>query len=256
MLFEVDLSTGHFASIRTDSNGDPLILIRKSPTSEPPLFALFKLNRETGDILINGITIGQGVTGCDIDNDIPVFEPLPGGESFYAAWLRGKLYVDFCIFDQNGVFIEEPYVAYDYTDEPIQQLHYLAGDTNEEGDIFLTWSEGDTLVWGYYIVLGWLDHDWVSVEDETWAVPSFTGEITPSANPFTKSVQLFIPGIENGEQLRIIDVYGRRVRELTSSEEVFLWDGMSSAGEEVPSGSYFAVLCTDTRQSVLKLIRL
>ena len=103
------------------------------------------------------------------------------------------LFLDFCIINQNGDFIEEPYIAYDYSDEDIQQIQYLRGSVNDEGDCFLTWSEGETLVWGYYIVLGILDFD---------------------------------------------------------------WDGLTSSGEPVAFGTYFAVFDNGVEYSVLKVVRL
>jgi len=256
MLFDDDLMTGHFASIQTDVVGDPYILIIKAPESQSALYALYKLDRNTGSILINGITIGQGVSGCSIDNYIPVFQKMPGEASFYAAWLRGYLYLDFCIIDQNGDFIEEPYVAYDYSDEEIQQIQFLRGAANEEGDLFMTWSEGDTLVWGYYIVLGCLDNDWVNIDDETSTEIQTISALCPSENPFTVSVQLSSPGLAHGGDIEIFNLFGRRIRTLTSSDGLFLWDGLSSSGEPVPSGTYFAVLRNEDFDAVLKLIKL
>ncbi len=256
MLFDDDLSTGHFASIQTDVLGDPYILIHKNPVSQPPLFALYKLDKQTGIIMINGVTIGQGVVGCSINNGVPVFESMPGGTSFYAAWLRGFLFLDFCIFDQNGDFIEQPYVAYDYSDEEIQQIQFLRGTTNEEGDIFMTWSEGDTLVWGYYIVLGLLDYDWVNIDDEAFTELQTISPLVPSENPFTGSVQLYAPGLTDGAEIVVFNLFGRRIRILTSSDGLFLWDGLSSSGESAPSGTYFAVLRNEDVDAVLRLIKL
>jgi len=255
-LFDDDLSTGHFTSIQTDVAGDPYILIHKNPDGEPSLFALYKLDRETGSILINGVTIGQGEYVCQVANDIPVFQPMPGDTSFYASWLRGTLFVDFCIIDQNGDFIEEPYVAYDYSDEEIQQIQYLRGATNEEGDFFLTWSEGDTLVWGYYIVLGLLDFDWVGLGEETSAGIQVLSTLYPSENPFSAIVQFTAAGISTGCKLEIFDIFGRRITTLTSSGELFLWNGLSSSGARVPSGTYFAVLDDGEERSILKVVKL
>lgn len=256
MLFNDDLATGHFASIQTDLTGDPYILIFKNPDGEPALYAVYKLDGDTGDILIDGVTIGQGEYVCQVDNYIPVFEPMPGGTSFYAAWLRGFLFLDFCIFDQNGDFIEEPYKAYDYSDEEIQQIQFLRGTTNEEGDLFMTWSEGDTLVWGYYIVLGLLDYDWVNIDDEAFTEIQTIFPLVPSENPFSGSVQFSSPGLVDDAEIEIFNLFGRRIRVLTSSDGLFLWDGFSSSGEPAPSGTYFAVLRSNDVDAVLKLIKL
>ncbi|MEA3265642.1 MAG: T9SS type A sorting domain-containing protein [Candidatus Fermentibacteria bacterium] len=254
-LFDDDLSSGHCASIKTDNVGDPYILIRKNPDGEPSLFALYKLDKETGSILINGVTIGQGEYVCQVDNDIPVFQPMPGDTSFYASWLRGTLFVDFCIIDQNGDFIEEPYVAYDYSDEEIQQIQYLRGATNEEGDCFLTWSEGDTLVWGYYIVLGVLDFDWVGTAEENYSQIESGLLITPSINPFSTNVSFTVSGFSD-ETVEVFDLNGRLVRTLYSDSEHYFWDGCSSSGARVTSGTYFVVLNHGEERSILKVVKL
>ncbi len=187
-----------------------------------------------------------------------VFESMPGDTSFYAAWLRGYLYVDFCIIDQNGDFIEEPYIAYDYSDEDIQQIQYLRGSVNEEGDCFLTWSEGDTLVWGYYIVLGILDYDWVGLAEETSAglldLPDFV--VQSSENPFCESVEFTISGLVAGGVLDIYDILGRRLVTINSTDAVFFWDGLTSSGDPVASGTYFAVFDNGVEYSVLKVVKL
>ncbi len=254
-LFDDDLMTGHFTSIQTDVAGDPYILIRKNPDGEPSLFALYKLDKETGSILINGVTIGQGEYVCQVDNDIPVFQPMPGDTSFYAAWLRGTLFVDFCIIDQNGDFIEEPYVAYDYTDEEIQQIQYLRGATNEEGDCFLTWSEGDTLVWGYYIVLGVLDYDWVGLGEENFSFIESDLLISPSINPFSTSVLFTVSGFSN-TTVEVFDLNGRLVRTLCSDSEHYFWDGCSSSGNQLSSGTYIVRAMSEGLVSSTKILKL
>ena len=251
-LFDDDLSTGHFASIQTDTAGDPYILIHESPEYQDPLCALYKLDNVTGDKLIDGVIIAQGVPGCSIDNDIPVFEPMPGDTSFYASWLRGTLFVDFCIIDQNGDFIEEPYVAYDYTDEQDQQLAYLRGAVNEEEDCFLTWSSVDMSIPGCWIVLGMLDYDWVGLEEETSAGLQVLSPLRVSRNPFSGVVEF----AGSGSELNIFDVSGRKVTTLSSSEDHFLWNGLSSSGAEAPPGAYFAVLSGGGERSVLRIVKL
>ncbi|MCK5842985.1 MAG: T9SS type A sorting domain-containing protein, partial [Candidatus Sabulitectum sp.] len=254
-LFDDDNHTGHFASIQTDITGDPYILIWKQPLSSSML-ALYKLDKETGDVLINGKTIGQGVVGCSIANDVPTFQPMPGDTSFYASWLRGTLFVDFCIIDQNGDFIEEPYIAYDYTDEQDEQLAYLRGAVNEERDCFLTWSEVDMSIPGCWIVLGVLDNDWVGLGEETSADIQVLSTLHQSKNPFSAVVQFTAAGISTGCELEIFDIFGRRITTLTSSGEHFLWDGLSSSGARVPSGTYFAVLDDGEERSILKVVKL
>jgi hypothetical protein len=177
---------------------------------------------------------------------------MPGDTSFYASWLRGTLFVDFCIIDQNGDFIEEPYVAYDYTDEQDQQLAYLRGAVNEEEDCFLTWSSVDMSIPGCWIVLGMLDYDWVGLEEETSAGLQVLSPLRVSRNPFSGVVEF----AGSGSELNIFDVSGRKVTTLSSSEDHFLWNGLSSSGAEAPPGAYFVVLSGGGERSVLRIVKL
>jgi hypothetical protein len=244
LLFDDDLKTSHFTSMATDALGDVYLFLYRNPDDGLPEYAsLFKLDGETGSILINDQIIFQGEFYYSIANDLPAIEPMPGDESFNLAFIReygnANLQIEFCLIDADGSFIEDPYVAYDYTDEPIQNLVGLASTVNEGGDVFLTWCEGDTLVGGYFIVLGWLDFDWVGIQDHP-VEPDEPGiALSLSSNPFHGFLSIDVTGSEEVPELSVFDITGRRVKTLASEDgRTFLWDGYDSGGNQLPVGAY------------------
>jgi hypothetical protein len=262
LLFDDDLSTGHYTSLATDSAGDVYIFLRRNPDDGLPEYAsLYKLDSESGAILIDDLIIYQGPFYYSIANDLPAIESMPGGFSFYLAFMREHgnttLQVEFCIIDTNGDFIEDPYVAYDYTDEPIQQLEGLASSVNYDGDLFLTWCEGDTLVGGYYIVLGWLDYDWVGIQDDP-ILPDQSGiSLSLSSNPFTDFLSVEVTGVLQVPGLSIYDIYGRQVIELyPCGENEFIWDGRDRRGEQAPIGTYFIHAESQNLSIAIKVVKL
>ena len=262
MLFDDDISTGHYTSIATDESGDAYVIVRKQPSGQPPYFALYKLDCETGDLLIDNKVIVQGPTNYNIANDLPAIEPLPDGVSFYLAWMREwgntTLQVEFCIIDSDGDFIEDPYFAYDYTDEPIQQLEGLASSVNDDGDFYLTWCEGDTLVWGYYIVLGWFDHNWLGIEDEAMLVDPIGSTMNLSSNPFTTSLSITYNLSESAQaKLSVYDLSGRLVENLvngsiSAGEHSSIWNPDPS----LPNGCYLIVLDACGERAVKRCVKL
>ncbi|MCK5841876.1 MAG: hypothetical protein KAH31_06905 [Candidatus Sabulitectum sp.] len=202
------------------------------------VLSIVKVDSETGDVLVLK-EIETPNLGAGYMNILPG----PDGDTLYLMWLaywQSDHYVYFAIIDKDGNFIEEPYAAYDYSDEEVQQIASLEAAVNEDGDVFAIWSQGDVEVSGYWIVMGWFDHDWVEVE-ESGTVPV---DIDPfvlqsSANPFTESVTITVQGTVVPDQLVIYDFTGRIVRIIPcSSGNAFLWDGCDSEGNELPAGAY------------------
>jgi len=202
------------------------------------VLSLVKVDSETGDVLvlkeIETPNLGAGYMNI-----------LPGsdGDTLYLMWLayfQSDHYVYFAIIDKEGNFIEEPYAAYDYSDEEVQQLYALEAATNDDGDVFAIWSQGDVEVSGSWIVMGWFDHDWVEVEESSTSpvdVEPFV--LQSSTNPFSASVTIIIRGTVVPAQLEVYDFSGRIVRTISSSSgNAFLWDGCDSEGNELPAGGY------------------
>ncbi len=201
--------------------------------------SLFKINGETGEVLISDKLIR------DYGNmEFPNILSTPSGDSFYLLWIESysaaEYFIMFAMIDQNGDFIEEPYAAYDYTDEDVQNLEVLTATTNEDGDIFAIWNQGDMEVGGYWIVMGWFDHNWLGIGEEAEEAVAPGGiTLSPSMNPFSESISIVVESDPLPGQLVVYDISGRMVRVLYENEgNSFLWDGCDSEGTELPAGNY------------------
>ena len=256
-----DARTSHYTSVTSDAQGDAYIAFMKVPVgADPPLLALYKINAVTGEILINGQVIFQGPFNSSVLNDLPAIEPMPGKTSFYLSWLQEvygqSLKLDFCIIDMDGNFIEEPYTAYDYTDEPIQNLQNLSSTVNTEGDLFLTWCEGDTLVWGYYIVLGWLDYNWVGIEDDPVVPDQSSISMSISSNPFNDFLSIEISGAPEMPGLSVYDITGRLRQELSCIPAGNHYTSTWIPEQDIPDGCYLVVLEAGDERVVRMCIKL
>ena len=155
-------------------------------------------------------------------------------------------------------FIEEPYVAYDYSDEDPQDLERLAADVNEEGDVFAHWSAYFPEIDSYYIVLGWFDHNWVSIQEENTAeVEKQNLFLVPSANPFTDCLSIIVHGSTVQTIVSVYDLQGREVASLfPDGQGCFLWDGRSSAGELLPVGTYMVRAESNGISATIRVVKL
>ncbi|HOP27784.1 MAG TPA: hypothetical protein PLM22_11455 [Candidatus Sabulitectum sp.] len=230
------------SSVTVDNDGNFWCFLRYSREGVPGIFlSLVKIDGESGAVLLEQEVETPNQVGWFMN-----IMPGPGGDTLYLMWLayfQSDHYVYFSILDKDGNFIEEPYPAYDYSDEEVQNLTCLDATINADGDVYAIWSQGDVQVGGYWIVLGWLDHNWVGVEhSETEPFVTEMGSIHCSSNPFEESVLLTLSGIPATDQLLVFNTSGRLVRTLESSDgSTFLWDGFSSEGEEAPSGLYMVI---------------
>jgi|GEM_PF-2578451 len=82
-----------------------------------------------------------------------------------------------------------------------------------------------------------------------------------SPNPFSGFVNVEVSGYPDGSgNLQIFDLSGRLIAELeavsTEGEAVFHWNGVSSAGVELPSGIYTARLCSGNTIANTVLLKL
>ena len=201
--------------------------------------SLFKIDGETGEVLISDKLISE--TGnIGFQNILST----PSGESFYLLWQMNnsssEYFIMFAMINKNGDFIEEPYAAYDYSDEELQNLEVLTATTNEDGDIFAIWNQGDVEVGGYWIVMGWFDHNWVGISEEAEkSVEPYEFTLQPSVNPFSGSVSITVTADPIPGQLVVYDISGHIVRVLyRNGRNSFVWDGCDSEGNELPSGNY------------------
>jgi len=233
-----DVSNFHFnSSAALDTYGNPYLFCRASHGTGYYL-SVSKVEASTGQVAFSERII-RGIT---YDTNYPVILGHPSGNQMYLMWEEvdpDHPYVMFASIDTEGNFLSEPYAAYDYSDEEIQNISEIEATINEEGDIFAIWSQGDIEVGGYWIVLGWAHSDSVGISIETIIPEPVPFYLSCSMNPFTSSVVITAEGSSIPEQLVVYELSGRTVRTLImSGENLFMWDGCSSTGDELPSGTY------------------
>jgi hypothetical protein len=219
--------------------------------------SLFKLNGSTGQVMIYDKMI-HAPQGFNYQRILAT----PSGDSFYLMWIEDAItdlpkHIKFAMIDKNGDFIIEPYSAYDYTDEEIQQLQVLRAVTNEDGDIFAVWDQGDVEVGGSWIVLGWFDHNFLGVEEPEEEISAETLFISASQNPFTETVSFMYTGSLNPQNLLVYDLSGRLVRTLEPCEdETFFWDGNDYSGNPVSPGTYLVRIQAGESTANLRITRI
>ena len=256
-LFRILIFLYPQSSVTVDSDGNFWCFLRYSREGVPGIFlSLVKIDGESGAVLLEQEVETPNLVGWFMN-----IMPGPGGDTLYLMWLaffQSDHYVYFSIIDKEGNFIEEPYPAYDYSDEEVQNLTCLDATINSDGDVFAVWSQGDVQVGGYWIVMGWLDHNWVGVhESETAPVIPDIPSLTCSSNPFAGSVLFSVEGSSVPEYLLVYDTSGRLVRTLPSSNgNTFLWDGFSSEGVETPAGLYIVVSGDRTSSISTQIVKL
>lgn len=232
----IQFISGYTLALDSDRNLYTLLKLARSWT----YLSLFKIDGETGDILIDDKEIWDPIYSCGD----PIILPGSTDDMMYLLWRESEQdymrHVKFAIIDTNGDFIEAPYSAYDYTDERIQHIQVLKATVNEDRDIFAIWNQGDVGVGGYWIVMGWFDHNWVGVsEDEEEQNGSTSFDLVPSLNPFYGSVVITAGSDPLPGQLLVYAMSGRLLRTLyQNGEGSFLWDGCDAEGNDLPSGSY------------------
>jgi len=257
-LIEDLLQFSHSFTLALDSDRNLFCFLQITDDLTGNRITLFKLDGETGEILISDKVISsEGNRQCQ------QILPTPEGDSFYLMWTApmeggSPRHIKFAIIDTDGNFIEEPYSAYDYSDEEVQNLEVLTSTTNEDGDIFAIWSQGDVEIGGYWIVMGWFDHNWVGIE-ECEGEPEYSGDIDlhPSMNPFTESVSMIVDVDPAPEQLTVYDLSGRIVRTLfRGADGTFLWDGCDSYGNEVPAGNYIVRANSEHQSAPIQIVKI
>jgi hypothetical protein len=245
-----------FWTMAVDLNGDLYCLFRFP--REYYYISLFKIEASTGDILIYDMEIWSHATGG-------IFQYIlatPSGDKFYLTWIEDDSggwpkYIMFAVMDTNGDFIEEPYAAYDYTDEDPEQLSLLSAVTNSDGDVFAIWDAYFEEEEGFYIVMGWFDHNWLGIEDDSVSVTPQEVSLTVSSNPFKDILVIEADGFGESPEMQVFDVSGRLVCTLCPGEGcTYTWDGSDSGGSELPAGTYIIRAETPDSQAAVKVVKL
>jgi hypothetical protein len=252
------------SSISTDSDGNAMILVKNTPLSGDSYeICLYKVDRDTGQLLVDCKVVYETADwGVSIQN--PIILPEPTG-SFYVLWREEDpesspetyRFIKFAIIDQDGDLVENPYNAYDYSDEPIQDIQRLAATVNDSGDVFVHWSAFFPAEDMYYIVLGWFDHEWLGIEDETTQIEQPEITMNLSSNPFTDFLSISVTCSPQVQELLVYDITGRQVISLGSSDgKNFFWDGSDCEGNQLPSGAYIIRADTPEARATIKVVKL
>ena len=227
--------------IAVDNAGNLYCFFKLACSTGGHHLSLFKIDGETGEVLISDKLIRDS-GNMQFQNILST----PSGDSFYLLWIENnssaEFFIMFAIIDQNGDFIEEPYSAYDYSDEDPEQLSVLSATINELGDVFTIWNAYFPEVHpnANYIVMGWFDHNYLGVGEETGEVVTLNEfTLSPSMNPFSESISILVDADPLPGQLVIYNISGHVVRILYGNGgNSFLWDGCDSEGNEFPAGNY------------------
>ena len=128
---------------------------------------------------------------------------------------------------------------------------------NDQGDVFAIWDAYFEAVEGFYIVMGWFDHEWLGIEDESIQVEQPEITMYLSSNPFTGFLSIEVTGSLLVQELLVYDITGRQVRTLGSSNgENFFWDGSDGEGNQLPSATYIIRAEVPGSISTVKVVRL
>ncbi len=264
ILVDEELDDSDRCSMALDSQGNALVfLVENHDDLLPGFLSLYKIEKSTGSLMIDRKVMYWPSEWTALHE--PVILPRPGAESFYLLWGEGELggsphihYIKFAIIDSDGNFIEEPYIAYDYSDEDPQDLERIAADVNSDGDVFVNWSAYFESIDSYYIVLGWFDHNWVSVEEEDIeVVEPVAMTVTFSANPFADVTEVTVSGGMEQLSVSVYDFQGRLVSVLAPDEQgCCVWDGTDSNGHDLPSGAYVIRAESDGARASVQVVKL
>lgn len=242
----------------SDVLGNACVFLKRNADNAPLLF--FRIDKSTGNLLVDGRVIYMPPSG--VNTLEPNIVPGPGGTSLNLLWTETtpgvgsyKL-IRHAVIDLDGNFIVTPYTAYDYTDESPENIQKLEATTNDVGDLFINYSEGDPAVSGYWIRLGWFDHNYLGIVDDSTESES-PWALGASSNPFFENLIITCEGPALPGQLMVYDITGRLVRSLSDrQQDSFLWDGRDASGTEVPGGTYLIQGAVDGQVSSVRVVRL
>lgn len=252
-------STSRECSMCLDQSGDPMLVIRVGYSGSPVQLKFYKIDAETGTKLVDGAVLFTSTGGLDMLH--PNLLPGPDG-SYYVVWLQDdatgfKRLIMCMVIDANGGIIEEPYPAYDNSIGPGWSFYELAAGVNDAGDLFLAWDTSIITPPELTIVLGWFDHNWLGIEDDSSGTTEPSLVISPSCNPFPENVTFSCEGPSFPGQLMVYDITGRLIRSLSDRDgSSFLWDGRDGSGAEAPTGTYLIQGAIDGQVSSLRVVKL
>ncbi len=234
-----ELNCNRFPELNIDSNGNLMVVESVSGASQEGRFVLWKIHRNTGEILIDEKTIVTVELPEMCTSDSFILRHLPGTEEFYLCWTDG--YFEHKVFnllmDEDGNVLVDWHIAYDYSDEDPEDVKAIDGVVDEDGNLYIVYGQVELEpVLGGYPTFGWFNHDYLGVDGADVPTPPVM-LFTASPNPSGGSVQFFFNG-DDSTPLRVFDITGREVACVSLSEGTGFWNCTDYSGERLPVGVY------------------
>ncbi len=234
---EDDINCSRYPELNLDSDGN-LIVVEDVADS----YVLWKLDKFTGATLVD-----QKVIVSDYPPEMNVgtsfiLRHLTGTEEYYLCWIDGfhRRKIFNLVMDSDGNVLVDWHIAYDYSDEDPEQLKAIDGVVDDADNLYIIYNQGETEpVLGGYPTFGWFNHDSLGIKSEVYIDPPGV-LLRASQNPTCAGVQFLLEGADSME-LRVFDIAGRMVTDVSMSDGSGFWNGTGSSGERLPSGVYTVV---------------
>ena len=231
-----DLDCSRFPELTLDQLGNLMVVEEIFPD-----YILWKIDRMSGFTLVDQKSI---VTASPPEMSLStefIVRQIPETDLYYLIWaVSGNMKkIFFLLMNGNGDVIVDWAVAYDYSDEDPENLPWISGVADAEGNLYIAYEQGEIEpVMGYYPAFGWFDYDYVNTERQQVAAVPDDG-FSFSCNPVAGSVTVRT-GSET-QTLRVYDITGREVSSIPVSEGIGIWQGMDFSGVRLPVGIYTVV---------------
>ena len=234
---EGDLNCSRYPELNLDSQGNLMVVEDVSDS-----YVLWKLDKVTGATLIDEKVIVSSIIPEMCISTSFILRLLPGTDEYYLCWTDG--YLEHKVFnllmDGAGNVLVDWHTAYDYSDEDPEDLGFIDGIVDDAGNLYIVYAQVETEPQiDYFPTFGWFNHDSLGIEGEAYTEPPGVS-LRASHNPSCGSVQFYLDGADSME-LRIFDITGRMVIDVSMSDGNGFWNGMDSSGERLPVGIYTVV---------------
>lgn len=243
-----DLALSRDPRLALDLDGNLMVVEDLDPD-----YVLWKLDKLSGMLLVDQKTI---VTAEYPEMYLSVdfiLEQIPGTDFYYLSWADNGQddQILFLLMNGDGEVIVNWALAYDYSDEDPEDITYISGLADSVGNLYLAYEQIDPVL-GYFPTFGWFDYNYVSTLQQEAQVES-SPAFAISSNPVTGSVTVHTSS--GSDALRVFDLSGREVSEISVLDGVGVWNRTGFSGERLPAGIYNIIDTTGYIQRVTLLIQ-
>ncbi len=227
----------NFPNVVVDSSGNVLV-VEYAYINPYEAILLWKIDCMSGVSLLSEFPLVEPEFP-DMDITSPIVVPTNSPNEFHLCWIgqtvENKIF--HLVFDSDGNIIHEWQLAYDYSDEDPEDLLYIDGVSDSNGNLYIVYAQVETEPQvDYFPTFGWLDYSTMGIDDSSSEAPE-QFEFTVSQNPLTGSVTIQTNDTAQ-LQLRVYDIAGREVSAISVSNGVGVWNGTGFFGERLPTGVY------------------